>query len=63
MIFIFIFIYFYIKNHKTLNLITYIFKITPFFKIGKGIKCLNITSLLVIFEKLIKTSKYLKIAP
>ena len=43
-----------------LELITYSFKVVPFFKIGEGVKWYNITSLLILFRILINASKYLK---
>ena len=44
-----------------LKLITYSPKAVLFFKIGKGVRWYNTTSLLVLFRVLINTNKYLEV--
>jgi len=63
MVFIFIFIYFYTKDYRTLKLIAYLPKTTPSFKISEGIKRLSVASLLVISKALININKYSRVAP
>jgi len=62
-VFIFIYISFYIKDYKTLKLITYLFKIIPPSKIGKGVRRLSIASLLVISKISTNIGKCSGVAP
>jgi len=62
MVFFLFYILFYIKNYKILELIACSPEIVPFFKISKGIKQRNITSLLIFSRVLINANNYLEAA-
>ena len=61
MVFTSFYIFFHTENYKILKLITYSPEIILFFKINKGVRQYNTTSLLVFSGALINTSNYLEV--